>query len=310
MNQLILSDIDRGIGDNLCAYRVIYAYADSGILINFYTGYKEWIPFFHENINLFNLTDVPSNNIEISVDVNTSHDQYYNMNYNNETYSKWYSHIIQRNAYKSFDLKLDLVSPQKTFNNIIDGYHEKISKSESYIVIAPHSSELYKNWSPYHFRRLIKLISTHIKIPIYVLSTYQELQKTNSITNEIENCYKFVNKSPAEISRLIKNCSLYIGNDSGISHLANMLGVKMISLSATNDPMRLYDNTDNVVSMLQPKLHSCFGCHKDESKGFDFNCNNVCSTLQSISPIEVFEKVQSILNPTHISTRESLVATA
>jgi ADP-heptose:LPS heptosyltransferase len=64
-----------------------------------------------------------------------------------------------------------------------------------------------------------------------------------------------------ELAALLSKASLYIGNDSGPTHLAAALGVPCIALFGPGDVERFAPRGNGVIRILQQKVH-CSPCYR------------------------------------------------
>jgi len=55
----------------------------------------------------------------------------------------------------------------------------------------------------------------------------------------------------AKLAALIRRCDLYLGNDSGVTHLASALGVATVALFGPTDPVKYgpFDSRDRIVRL-------------------------------------------------------------
>ena len=105
--------------------------------------------------------------------------------------------------------------------------------------------------------------------------------------NKIQNyCGKLTISESAE---LIRKCNIYIGNDTGIMHLAAMVGTVCLTIFSSRDYPGLWEPFgDNHVSIR--KNIDCEGCMLVECN----KLNNACLKLTSVD--EVFSEVTKILS--------------
>lgn len=131
-------------------------------------------------------------------------------------------------------------------------------KKRRYILIHPGSGSRKKNWSLNNFTELIKYIRGRFAIEIRVITGYAEndilLQLSNADGTigdiEIEH-----NKKLGAIADLLTESSIFIGNDSGISHLAGLTGTASIVLFGPSDP-RIWKPIGDTVTTVIPEDNS------------------------------------------------------
>ena len=65
-----------------------------------------------------------------------------------------------------------------------------------------------------------------------------------------KNCFSLENLSIQEILPVIKNCDLYIGNDTGFMHMSSALGIKSISIFVDSPAYSYSGYSDNIVAIV------------------------------------------------------------
>lgn len=135
------------------------------------------------------------------------------------------------------------VNPEKAINEALERpllTKNKPSKSESIIVLHPGSGSKKKNYPPEFWLNLLKnkgLRGNHTWI---VLLGPAEEKWDQTISKELEKRKIEIIYSPhkAKLLSLLEKASLYIGHDSGITHLTAMLGTRTICLFKNSDPLQ------------------------------------------------------------------------
>ncbi len=110
----------------------------------------------------------------------------------------------------------------------------RIPLDEKYIFIHPGSGSTRKNYPLQLFKELGLMLSQKSPYKIGYILGPAEIE--NGMREQLANHWVL---NPANISQLInwlKNTALFIGNDSGVSHLAGLLGIFSIALYKSTDP--------------------------------------------------------------------------
>jgi ADP-heptose:LPS heptosyltransferase len=135
----------------------------------------------------------------------------------------------------------------------------RITLAENYIVIAPSTSEEKKNWTKENFKALSAKISN--QYPVYLLGTSSQSEYLSFISDGVENVNNLAGSvSLAECIYLIKHCSLFIGLDSGFTHIAEFFSKPYIAIIGGGEFGRFFPypsaNADKY------KFHElpCFNC--------------------------------------------------
>jgi len=98
--------------------------------------------------------------------------------------------------------------------------------------------------------------------------------------------YWVIDQQPEWIIDAILGATAYIGLDSGMSHLAALLGVRTVSIHAHFRPDFLWFN--NSVRSVVPRA-PCVFCHFRTDRGWTHSCSRACSALALVSPEAVLE---------------------
>jgi len=116
----------------------------------------------------------------------------------------------------------------------------KPSKSESTIVLHPGSGSKKKNYPPEFWLNLIRNKDLRISHTWILLLGPAEEKWDQIISKELSEIEIEIIHSPHKdkLLSLLKKTSLYIGHDSGITHLAAMLGTRTICLFKNSDPFQ------------------------------------------------------------------------
>lgn len=104
-----------------------------------------------------------------------------------------------------------------------------------FIAVHPFSGSSKKNWP--HFRELIERLRAKVCVS-------PEQQWPGAV--QYENLY--------DLARWLATAGLYIGNDSGITHLAAAVGVPVIAIFQASNPAVWSPRGKDVVMLEQPTL--------------------------------------------------------
>ncbi|MGM0384014.1 MAG: glycosyltransferase family 9 protein [Thermodesulfobacteriota bacterium] len=117
---------------------------------------------------------------------------------------------------------------------------DKLLKSESTVVLHPGSGSKRKNYSPEFWLNLIRNKDLGISHTWILLLGPAEEERDQIIVKELSGIEIKIIHSPQKdmLLSLLKKASLYIGHDSGITHLAAMLGTRTICLFKHSDPLQ------------------------------------------------------------------------
>ena len=109
------------------------------------------------------------------------------------------------------------------------------------IAIHPGCSSLDRRWPATSFATVInQLLSLHHPVLLLIGSTesdiLQAIRKRIPRTPQAKLLTVLQNASLLEVAKHLKQCRYYLGNDSGIGHLAGMLGIPTLILFGPSNP--------------------------------------------------------------------------
>ena len=134
------------------------------------------------------------------------------------------------------------------------------------------AADAYKRWSAEKFQQLITELHAAYRAKFLVFGGPDERQLTHAITkNARAPALAVTDFKLGQVTALIQQCNLFVGNDSGLMHLAAAVGTLTIGIFGPSDPMRVapYGFGARVVR----KQLSCSPCaHALHNLGHPFKC--------------------------------------
>jgi ADP-heptose:LPS heptosyltransferase len=130
---------------------------------------------------------------------------------------------------------------------------------EKYIVIAPASSDLIRNWAKENFRMLCKQLSE--RLPVFIIGTEEQEMILNFISKDLNNVESFAGSLKfSECVYMIKHSTLYIGLDSGFTHIAHIFKKPYVAIIGGGNFERFFPYPE--FSNAEHEYHklSCFNC--------------------------------------------------
>ena len=110
-----------------------------------------------------------------------------------------------------------------------------------YVAIHPGSGGPQKCWPVIHFAAVIERLWQQNR-PVLLLAGPADTERVRDLINLVATpprpeMFKTLTNEPLlEVARHLQPCRCYLGNDSGITHLAAMLGVPTVALFGPSDP--------------------------------------------------------------------------
>jgi len=110
-----------------------------------------------------------------------------------------------------------------------------------FVAIHPGSGSAQKCWSTSRFASVIERLWQQNR-PILLLAGPADTERVDDLLQQLSSpptpeMLKLLTNAPLlEVARHLQQCRGYLGNDSGITHLAAMLGVPTIAIFGPTDP--------------------------------------------------------------------------
>lgn len=122
-----------------------------------------------------------------------------------------------------------------------------------FLGLHPGSGSETKNWPKENFLELARGTLLRLQLPCRVLlGPAEEEQKPFWAAARETGLHVMEGRSILEVCGILRKAALYVGNDSGITHLAAALGVPVVALFGPSDPARWAPRGDGVEILGQP----------------------------------------------------------
>ena len=130
----------------------------------------------------------------------------------------------------------------------------QFSKDIKHICLGISASGPTKRWSIKNYISLCEKIDKQIPSKFYIAAGKNDKELINEIFNsKIKNkCISFENLKINETMPIIKNCDLYIGNDTGWLHISSALNVKCLALFM-DSPVQAYGKYSKNIETILPE---------------------------------------------------------
>ena len=195
---------------------------------------------------------------------------------------------LQQIGFAIKDKKLVIDIPENIQKNIENKFPFLNHKSFK-AVIHPGARRINRRWPPARFAQIANLLKKNYNADIILVSAPEESELLDKVGKEVDgNVIKLSDLSLIKLAALIKKCDLYIGNDTGTSHLAAGTGIKVVTLFGPQFPHLWAPYTDQGATVF--KNMECTGpcnhidCIYDENR---------CMTAITID--EVWEKINNLI---------------
>ena len=130
----------------------------------------------------------------------------------------------------------------------------EFSKNIKHICLGISASGPTKRWHVKNFIKLCVQISEKKPSKFYLAAGHNDQDLIKEILNSKigKNCISFKDLKISETLPIIKNCDLYIGNDTGWLHIASALGIKSVALFM-DSPVQAYGKYSNNINIIIPE---------------------------------------------------------
>ena len=154
--------------------------------------------------------------------------------------------------------ELNTIVSTKSILNLNKEKFEKVknsfSKNFKHICLGISASGPTKRWGIKKFIKLCERINDKIPSKFYLAAGNNDQDLVDEFLNSNigKNCISFKDLKISEAMPLIKNCNLYVGNDTGWLHISSALGVKCVALFM-DSPVQAYGKYSDNISVIVPE---------------------------------------------------------
>lgn len=173
-------------------------------------------------------------------------------------------------------------------DNFIDD--KIIDSTKMLIAIHPGSGSRQKCWPVGRYAELILRLKDKIDAQIIVISGPADSEIIEKLKSKVNDKIVIVDQlSLPNLAAVIKKCNLFIGNDSGITHIAAAVGTPVIAIYGATDP-EVWGPRGVRVRILYNKAH-CSPCLPDNRR----SCfSQIC--FEDITVENVIHEIKKIIN--------------
>ncbi len=131
---------------------------------------------------------------------------------------------------------------------------QKFSKEFKHICLGISASGPTKRWNIKNFIKLCININARVPSKFYLAAGNNDKDLIDQFfDSEISNkCISFKDLKISETLPIIKNCNLYIGNDTGWLHISSALGIKSLALFM-DSPVQAYGKYSKNIEVIVPE---------------------------------------------------------
>ena len=136
----------------------------------------------------------------------------------------------------------------------IEEIKQSFSSNFKHICIGLSASGPTKRWDIEKFCKLCERIYNHIPSKFYLAGGKNDQKLIDRFLNSKVgvHCVSFSDLKIKETLPIIKNCDLYIGNDTGWLHISSALGIKCLAIFM-DSPVEAYGKYSENISVIVPE---------------------------------------------------------
>lgn len=157
---------------------------------------------------------------------------------------------------------------------------------KEYVVVCPFAAWNVREWPAVHWVRLAAMLYER-GLTVVALGAAAEAAKL-AATFAHTNVFWAVDQSPEMVRNILLGAVAVVGNDSGLTHFAGLLGVPTLAIHAHLPSGFLWDCTS--VMHVAPATQCTF-CRWESQNGYTEACDVACSALHSLAVEKVLEEV-------------------
>ena len=261
-----------GIGDAVVALYACCGLAATGVDVRFFTDQSHWFWFVRQTrltISPRRLLD-GDNQLRSPIDLCENYDHHLRFA---KTRLAWYCDALGRQ-----------LQPVRPTLSLVDAV--RTVPFENYIILAPYSHWRAREWPFSHWRRLCEILVESNFDLIVLVSPKDETRARSDFTDTTARW--IVGDDPRSVVAALLHAACVVGNDSGMTHLAGLLGCQVVAIHAHLSSEFLWDFT-SVVGLTPSTRCACCAWRSD--LGFREVCDSGCSALGSIMPERVAAEV-------------------
>ncbi len=152
----------------------------------------------------------------------------------------------------------------------------------------------YKQWQPEKFAQLADMLAQKMGLAVIFVWGSAEEQLVEKIQNQMtEKAERAPRLTLKELAYLIKRSDLFISADTGVMHIASMVGTPLVAIFGPSDPIQNAPAPYIPFEIVWEKV-DCSPCRKR-------NCDDR-KCIDAIQPLDVFNAVQALIDKGKIPT--------
>lgn len=274
-----------GIGDAIVGLYAVTGLVKSGLTVVYHTRHPQWL----SRVEVPGLTITSEPPPDGTCDLNAD--------YNEQTRygvsrASWYA-MMATNA----DPRLAPALRSGQVATSISPSRPRVNRSlttavldlTNYVILAPFAAWGMRDWTEAHWRRLAHLLNER-GYEVVAVGARKDEDRLKQ-TFDKSNAYWVVDQTEDWLMAAMLKAQCVIGLDSGMIHLAGLLGVPGICIHAHLPPKFLFNQAPSILSVTPAT--ECAFCRWQPDRGHNEGCSSSCSALVSVHPEQVMAALSS-----------------
>lgn len=276
-----------GIGDHIVSLYACVGAVRAGMEIVFHTRFPQWLERAqHPGLTITGELPPglpapssnggsPQPNLPKGV-IDLNHDPIFQVRFGTNR-ALWYADAVRPGLKPGLPRKIDrrIRVPRFDFDR--------------YVVLAPFSAWVRRDWPAPNWTRLTHLLR-QAGFEVVAIGTSSDAKRFEEAFTQTTAMWA-IDHSPEWVMDAMLGATCVIGNDSGMSHLAGLLGVPTLAIHAhlTGDFLFLPAE----VTSITPKT-TCAFCRWQPENGYNSACDAACSALSTVGPEDVMKAFRKL----------------
>ena len=164
------------------------------------------------------------------------------------------------------------------------------------LVMAPGSGAREKNWPEAHYLKVAQWWRQQFGGKVVVVVGPVEAER-RGLEHLLTSCTVASGLDLAQLAALLASCEVYVGNDSGVSHLAGAVGARTVAIFGPTDERQWAPRGPHVTILRRPI--ACSPCGDSAIK----HCPHL-SCLAELTPAEVIHELRKLPEITNLTRFE------
>nr|MBN2276834.1 lipopolysaccharide heptosyltransferase II [candidate division Zixibacteria bacterium] len=207
--------------------------------------------------------------------------------------SRQYRHILESNL--SLHLKSERPEIKPTDHAIgaavgLLAAHG-IRKGDAFVALAPQAIAPSRRWGSDRYGQLTRSIISEIGVGVVLIGTIHEKAAGDEIARDNPDMVNLCGETDiATATAVLSLARLFVGNDSGLAHLAAAVGLPLVVLSGADRPAETSPLADKKIVIIKDNLE-CISCVKNNCP---LNGKAYMRCMEDITVDEVFQAVRKL----------------